>query len=102
MTNLLIDSLVLEVVRSVSPVKSLFLIIGRVLRGLLEPHHGALLLLLAVGLLPLALHADAAAAAAAGQAGVAGVAVLPPDQGGGQLAVSQAALSAQLCLVAAS
>ena len=81
--------------------KSLFLIICRVLR-VLEPHHGALLLLLAVGLLPLALHADAAAAAAAGQAGVAGVAVLPPDQGGGQLPVSQAALSAQLCLVAAS
>ena len=82
--------------------KSLFLIIGRVLRGLLEPHHGPLLLLLAVGLLPLALHADAAAAAAAGQAGVAGVAVLPPDQGGRQLSVSQAALSAQLRLVSAS
>ena len=102
MTNLLIDSLVLEVVRSVSPVKSLFLIIGRVLRGLLEPHHGALLLLLAVGLLPLALHADAATAAAAGEAGVAGVTVLPPDQRGREVAVSQTALPSQLCLVSSS
>ena len=100
MTNLLIDSLVLEVVWSVSSVEPLLLLTGRVFR-VLEPHHGALLLLLAVSLLPLALHTDAAAASTAGQAGVAGVAVLPPHQRGGQVPVSQAALTAQLCLVSA-
>ena len=88
MTNLLIDPLVLEVVRSVPSVQSLFLVSGRVL--------------LAVCLLPLALHADAAAATAAGQAGVAGVTVLSPDQRGGQVAVSQTALAAQLRLVSPS
>ena len=102
MTNLLIDPLVLEVVRSVPSVQSLFLVSGRVLLVHLEPHGGSLLVLLAVCLLPLALHADAAAATAAGQAGVAGVTVLSPDQRGGQVAVSQTALAAQLRLVSPS
>ena len=102
MTNLLIDPLVLEVVRSVSSVQSLFLVSGRVLLVHLEPHGGSLLVLLAVCLLPLALHADAATAAAASEAGVAGVTVLPPDQRGGEVAVSQTALTSQLCLVSSS
>ena len=88
-------------VRGVASVQSLLLIVSRVLVHL-EPHGGPFLVLLAVGLLPLALHADAATAAAAGEAGVAGVAVLPPDQGGGEVTVSQTALAAQLCLVSSS
>ena len=100
MTNLLVDPLVLQVVRSVASVQSLFLVVARIILHL-EPHGGPFLVLLAVCLLPLALHTDAAAASTAGQAGVAGVAVLPPHQRGGQVPVSQAALTAQLCLVSA-
>ena len=101
MTNLLIDPLVLQVVRSVSPVQSLFFIISRILLHL-EPHGGPLGVLLAVRLLPLALHADAATAATARQARVAGVTVLSPHKGGGEVAVSETALAAQLCLVSSS
>ena len=101
MTNLLVDPLVLQVVRSVASVQSLFLVVARIILHL-EPHGGPFLVLLAVCLLPLALHADAATAAAAGEAGVAGVTVLPPDQRGREVAVSQTALPSQLCLVSSS
>ena len=88
-------------VRGVAPVQPLFLVISRILIHL-EPHGGPLGVLLAVRLLPLALHADAATAATARQARVAGVTVLSPHQGGGEVAVSQTALPAQLCLVSSS
>ena len=101
MTNLLVDPLVLQVMRRVASVQSLLLIVTRILLHL-EPHSGPFLVLLAVCLLPLALHADAATAAAASEAGVAGVTVLPPDQRGGEVSVSQTALTSQLCLVSSS
>ena len=99
-THLLVDSLVLQVVRCVSPVESLLLVIGRVLLHL-EPDGGLLVVLLAVRLVALALHTDTPAAPAAGEAGVAGVTVLSPDQRGGKVSVGQTALSAQLRLVSA-
>ena len=96
-TDLLVDSLVLEMMRRVSPVQPHLVLATAVILHL-EPDPALVLVLPLVTVL--ALHTHTPAAATPRQPGVAGVAVLSPGhQRGWQLAVSKTALSGQLSTV---
>ena len=75
-TDLLIDSLVLEMMRSVSPVQP-HLVLAAAIVLHLEPDPALVSVPVSIVTM-VALHADTPTAAAAGHPGVAGVAVLSP------------------------